>query len=287
MSIRQLPELPAFERRPEAGFDLAPKALAAWDSSVTAAVAKDDNTISILEPIGVDFWTGDGVTAKRVNAALRSIGKKPVTVLINSPGGDFFEGLSIYNLLRAHDAKVTVQILGIAASAASVIAMAGDEIQIAKSGLMMVHNSQWVAIGDRHVMSETADTMATFDKAMRGVYADRTGLPDKEVGAMMDATTFLGSEEAIDKGYADELLPSDEVESDPEAGLRERPAAYKIEAALAKHGVPRAERRRLIKDFVEATPSAGHDDDGTPGAADLAEGLAHLRVAAMGLTLTQ
>lgn len=284
MSVRKLPALPALDRPPEAGFDLSPKALAAWDSGVTAAAAKDENTISILEPIGVDFWTGEGVTAKRVNAALRSIGKKPVTVLINSPGGDFFEGLAITNLLRAHPAEVSVQILGVAASAAAVIAMAGDQIQIAKSGLMMVHNSQWVAIGDRHVMEETADTMAVFDKAMRTLFVDRTGLSDREVGALMDATTFFGAEEAIEKGFADELLEADQVESDPEASTgRERPVAYRIEAALAKHGVPRAERRRLIKEFVEATPSAG--PTGTPGAADCAEGMAHLRAAAMGLHL--
>jgi ATP-dependent Clp protease protease subunit len=283
MSIRTLPELPALERRPEVGFDLAPKALAAWDAGVVAAAASDQDTISILEQIGADFFT-DGVTAKRVSAALRSIGPKPVTVIINSPGGDFFEGLAIYNLLRNHPKAVTVQIIGIAASAAAVVAMAGDDIQIAKAGLLMVHNSQWFAIGDRHVMSETADQMATFDQAMRGVFVDRSGLNDKEVGAMMDATTFLGSDEAIAKGFADELLPADAVGTDASAALHERPAAYRIEAALAKCGVPRADRRKLIREFIEVTPGA--DLNGTPGAADCDEGLAHLRAAAMGLSLT-
>lgn len=283
MSVRTLPELPLAGERPDVGFDLAPKALAAWDASVTAAAAKDENTISILEPIGLDWWTGEGVTAKRVNAALRSIGKKPVTVLINSPGGDLFEGLSIYNLLRAHEGEVTVQILGIAASAASVIAMAGDEVQIAKAGLMMIHNCEWVAIGNRHVMAKCAEDMAVFDASMRGLYADRTGLSDKQVGAMMDDTTFLGAEDAIDKGFADALLPADEVEHDPKAALGERPAAYRIEAALAKHGVPRAERRKLIRDFIEVTPGA--DLNGMPGAAECDEGLAHLRAAAMRLNL--
>jgi ATP-dependent Clp protease protease subunit len=215
---------------------------------VVAAAASDQDTISILEQIGADFFT-DGVTAKRVSAALRSIGNKPVTVVINSPGGDFFEGLAIYNLLRNHPKAVTVQIIGIAASAAAVVAMAGDDIQIAKAGLLMVHNSQWFAIGDRHVMSETADQMATFDQAMRGVFVDRTGLTDKEVGALMDATTFLGSEEAIAKGFADELMPADAVGTDASAALHERPAAYRIEAALAKCGVPRADRRKLSRNL--------------------------------------
>src|SRR5690606_18124282 len=91
------------------------------------AAIDGSDTITILDVIGYDWWTGEGVTAKRVSAALRAIGEKPVTVLINSPGGDFFEGVTIYNMLRAHPSKVTVQILGIAASAASVIAMAADE----------------------------------------------------------------------------------------------------------------------------------------------------------------
>ena len=97
-----------------------------WNSGVKAA-SEDDNTISILDPIGED-WYGNGVTSKRVSAALRAIGKTDVTVSINSPGGDYFEGLAIYNLLRDHPAKVTVKIVGIAASAASVIAMAADEV---------------------------------------------------------------------------------------------------------------------------------------------------------------
>jgi len=283
MSKRNLPELPSGEARPSVGFDLAPKALAAWDASVTAASAKDENTISILEPIGLDWWTGEGVTAKRISSALRAIGKKPVTVLINSPGGDLFEGLAIYNLLRAHSEEVTVQVVGIAASAASVVAMAGDTIQIAKAGLMMIHNCEWVAIGDRHVMSSAADDMEVFDQSMRGLYADRSGLAEKKVEAMMDATTFLNADTAIEQGFADELLPADQVESDPQASLSERPAAYRIEAALARHGVPRAERRKLIKDFLEVTPGA--DSSGMPGAADCAEGLAHLRAAAMRLNL--
>ena len=282
MSIRRLPDLPALEARPEVGFDLSPEALAAWDASVVGVEAKDQASITILESIGADFF-GEGVTAKRIAGVLRSIGNKPVTVQINSPGGDFFEGLAITNLLLNHPAEVTVQILGLAASAAAVVAMAGDEIQIAKSAIMMVHNSQWVAIGDRHVMAEVADQMATFDKAMRSVFVDRTGLEDKKVGSLMDATTFMGADQAIELGFADDLMPADSVTKDTKASLGERPAAYRLDAALAKRGVPRAERRKLIKDFIEAMPRAG--PSGTPGAADCAEGLARLRAARMRLNL--
>ena len=100
-----------------------------WKPEVHAA-ADDDNSISIYDVIGEDFWTGEGVTVKRIDAALRKIGNRDVVVNINSPGGDVFEGIAIYNRLREHPAKVQVKVMGLAASAASIIAMAGDEIQI-------------------------------------------------------------------------------------------------------------------------------------------------------------
>ncbi len=88
------------------------------------AAATDDNSISVFDVIGQDYW-GEGVTAKRIAGALRAMNGADVTVNINSPGGDMFEGLAIYNLLREYEGRVTVKVLGIAASAASVIAMAG------------------------------------------------------------------------------------------------------------------------------------------------------------------
>ncbi len=142
MSKRELPAAPVSAR---AGLrsEILPSALAKWNPDVRSAKGdEEDATISILDPIGAD-WFGEGVTAKRVCGALRSIGKKDVTVTINSPGGEYFEGLAIYNLLRDHPAKVTVKIVGIAASPASMIAMAGDEIQIARAGFLMIHNT-WV-----------------------------------------------------------------------------------------------------------------------------------------------
>lgn len=288
MSLRTLPEL----RRPEAAgdvaFDVVPQALAAWDPNIQPT-AKDDanNVISILDVIGEDFWTGEGVTSKRIAGALRAIGDQPVIAQINSPGGNFFEGLAIYNQLRAHPAKVTVQILGIAASAASIIAMAGDEIQIAKAGLMMIHNVQWVAIGDRHAMLDAHNTMKVFDDALTGLYVDRTGNVADEIGTMLDATTFMNGDTAIEKGFADGLLPADRVTKATNA-LDERPVAYKLEAALAKLGMPRAERRKILKEITVGTPGAAAGGD-TPravetdvvndGNIDLSLALARLRLA--------
>src|SRR5690606_22249784 len=121
MSIRKLPKIEALVPPKCLQWEEPDGALARWSPEIRAA---DDSGISILGHIGESF-DGSGVTARRIAAALRSSGEKDVTVAINSPGGDFFEGVAIYNLLREHKAKVTVKVMGLAASAASVIAMAG------------------------------------------------------------------------------------------------------------------------------------------------------------------
>ena len=127
MSLRNLPGA-EFERPQAYQGDARSDVLEKWRPM--AAEADDAATISVYDVIGQDWWTGEGVTAKRVAGALRAIGKKPVTVNVNSPGGDMFEGLAIYNLLREHPAEVTVRVMGLAASAASIIAMACDRIDI-------------------------------------------------------------------------------------------------------------------------------------------------------------
>lgn len=268
MSLRKLPEL----RCPDGltgSVHITEKAAQMYRPLELPQAAATDggDVITILEIIGYDWWTGEGVTAKRVSAALRAIGNKPVTVLINSPGGDFMEGITIYNILRAHPSKVTVQILGIAASAASVIAMAGDEIQIAKLGFMMIHNTQWVASGDRHVMNETGDIMAVFDQAAAEMYSERTGLAVDAVVAMLDAETWMAGQGAVDQGFADKVQ---EFEVQSSELNNAAPALYRLEAALSSgKPLPRSERRKLMKEILDGTPGAANDR-ATPSAGSTA-----------------
>jgi ATP-dependent protease ClpP protease subunit len=292
MTLRNLPEL----HRPEnakCSFALSEKAVQTWTpmqvsaAAVQAAANDSDATISILDVIGYDWWTGEGVTAKRVAAALRNIGEKPVTVQINSPGGDFFEGVTIYNMLRAHPAKVTVQILGVAASAASVIAMAGDEIEIAKLGFMMIHNTQWVAVGDRHVMQETHDIMEVFDTAVAEMFAEKTGDKVDVISKMLDSETWMAGQSVVDKGFADKVREFD-IEQSARA-TNTKPALYRLEAALTSgRPLPRSERRKLLKEISDGMPSAAADD-AMPGAGDNAadDGSAHLSLALARLKLAR
>lgn len=263
MTIRQLPA--ALAARPCAGvtFDLPQAALARWNPAIQAA-DRDDATISILDPIGYDPWAGDGVTAKRISTTLRALAGADVKVVINSPGGDMFEGLAIYNLLRDYSGKVTVNVVGVAASSASIIAMAGDEIQIGRSAFLMIHNCWVVAVGNKNDLRASADTIEPFDRSMGDIYSARTGLDAKAVEKLMDAETWLGGSDAIEQGFADALLPADQITEGAGNGTN---AARALDVALAKGGMPRSERRRLLSE-IKGKPSAALD--GTPGAADAA-----------------
>lgn len=267
MSLRTLPAVQAADDLRALDFGL-PAVLDRWQAGVRAAEGETDTSISIYEAIGADPWTGGGVTAKRIAGALRAIGPRDVVVNINSPGGDLFEGIAIYNLLREHKAKVTVKVLSLAASAASIIAMAGDRIEIAKSGFLMIHNAWVLAMGNRHDLRDVADMLEPFDAAIAGVYQDRTGLDAKAVTKMMDQETWIAGQNAVDQGFADALLPADQVRQDGAATAALAPsiAARQIDAALARQGMPRSQRRELIRDFRTGTPSAA--GRGTPCAAD-------------------
>ncbi|MBD8180183.1 Clp protease ClpP [Pantoea agglomerans] len=263
MTVKSLPAAP--EGRPFAreNRDLPSSAMDRWNGSIKAAKS-DDNSISVFDVIGAD-WYGDGVTASRIAAALRSIGGADVTVNINSPGGDMFEGLAIYNLLREYEGKVTVKVLGLAASAASIIAMAGDEVQIGRGAFLMIHNCWVYAMGNRHDLQQIAADMVPFDKAMNDIYGARTGLDAATIDAMMDAETYIGGSDAVEKGFADRLLAADEIadgDDSPAAALR------KLDAMLAKTDAPRSERRKLLKALTGGKPGAAAIPEGMPGATD-------------------
>jgi len=263
MTVKSLPAAP--EGRPFAreNRDLPSSAMERWNGGIKAAKS-DDNSISVFDVIGAD-WYGDGVTASRIAAALRAIGGADVTVNINSPGGDMFEGLAIYNLLREYEGKVTVKVLGLAASAASIIAMAGDEVQIGRGAFLMIHNCWVYAMGNRHDLQQIAADMVPFDKAMNDIYGARTGLDAATIDAMMDAETYIGGSDAVEKGFADRLLAADEItdgDDSPAAALR------KLDALLAKTDTPRSERRKLLKALTGGKPGAAATPEGMPGATD-------------------
>lgn len=264
MSIKQLPGAP--QGRPSASVrsEILPRALDRWQREVRAAASDqdEDRSISIYDVIGYDYWSGEGVTAKRVSSALRYLGAGPVTVNVNSPGGDMFEGLAIYNLLREHKGEVTIKVLGLAASAASVIAMAGDKVQVARAGFLMIHNAWVIAAGNRNDLRETADWLEPFDAAMVDIYAARTGIETKAIAKLLDAESWIGGSAAVEQGFADELLPSDQIgKGEAKASAA---AVRRIEAALRASGLPKTEAMRLISEFKSSLGDPAGSGGGDP-----------------------
>ena len=265
MSIRELPQARCPQRPQNFQWDAPSDAFARWADGPQAAASEDATTITIYDVIGTDWWTGEGVTSKRIAAALRSIGERDVTVNINSPGGDMFEGIAIYNLLAAHKAKVTVNVISLAASAASIIAMAGDTINMGVGSFIMIHNAWGVVVGNQNDFREAADVFTGFDGALADIYEARTGRKRGDIVAMMDAETFMGADEAIHRGFADEMMSEDPPAASASSLIDQSLMARRTtEAALARAGFSRGDRQRMISALGGAprdasTPHAARD----------------------------
>jgi len=165
--------------------------------------ASDDTaTIYMYDVIDADF----GINAIDFAKSLAMVGPKAtINLRINSPGGDVFEARAIATAIKAHAGKVVAHIDGLAASAATTIAVVADEVVIAEGSLFMIHNSWTIALGDRNDMRDTADLLEKIDGAIALDYATRTGKSIQDVAAMMDAETWLTAAEAVDAGFADRL----------------------------------------------------------------------------------
>lgn len=231
------------------------------------ALETGDNVITMFAIIGEDWWSGGGITAKKVAAQLRAIGDRPVEVQINSPGGDMFEGIAIYNVLREHGQPITVKVMGMAASAASIIAMAGDTVQIGAASFLMIHNCWICACGNRHDMMDVAEFLQPFDQAMADVYAQRSAQSSADCAKWMDAETYMSGSVAIERGFADDLLAADQTIIDEQAKASDRNIneVRAMELALVSGGATRAQARARINK-IKGTPGAALNDATTPGA---------------------
>jgi len=268
MSLRKLPKIEGIQRPSNFKWDAPSDVMDKWSDTPLLSASDDDATITMFDVIGEDWWTGEGVTAKRVSAALRKIGNNEVTVKINSPGGDLFEGIAIYNLLRDHPAKVSIQVMGWAASAASIIAMAGDEIVMGLGSMMMVHNAWGCVCGNRHDMRDTAKIFDGFDDAIVDIYEARTGMSRADISALMDAETFMNPKDSVKNGFADYVDDDIGGEVDSEANSKNRRiiARRQTEAALARSGYTRDQRSELMTE-MGVSSAAPRDASRQPPAA--------------------
>lgn len=208
---------------------LSPRALAAYQRGPRAAngVSTQGGALMLYGPIG-DYW-GEGVVASDVVAALAAMPPGPLTVRINSPGGDVWEGMAIRNAIMHHTGgPVTMIVDGIAASAASYIAIAAPVVRMHTMAMLMIHRASTVAWGMDSDLRAAADLLAKIDGQMAADYAAKTGRDLEEVRAALDAETYYTADEALAFGLCNEIIPDADrntpADPDPEtrAGARMR-----------------------------------------------------------------
>ena len=170
--------------------------------------AKDNKSGELLlyGDIADQTWWGDEVTPKKFKADLDALGDiSDLNVFINSGGGDVFAGQAIYSMLKRHKANVTVYVDGLAASIASIIAMAGDKIIMPSNAMLLVHNPMSGIWGNANEMREIADTLDKIRESMLAVYQEETGMKQEEIITLLDAETWMTAQEALEFGFCNEI----------------------------------------------------------------------------------
>ena len=215
------------------------------------AAEKKPTVVSIYDEIGAY-----GVSAKAFLSAAREISAKDIVLEINSPGGDVFAGIAMYNGLRAladTGKTIKVKIMGIAASAASLVAMAGDTIEMPANTMMMIHNPWTFAMGDAEEMRATADVLDGISNGLIATYAKRTGKTNEDIKTLLDAETWFSAEEAVAAGFATTV--TDKVEAKAQFDVERLPesvkAAWVKASAAPGEELPDADDSSATTEFGE------------------------------------
>lgn len=190
-------------------------------------------------PIDSESFWGDEITPADFRAELESE-EGDVTVWINSPGGNVFAAAEIYTMLKDYKSQVTVKIASIAASAASVIAMAGDQVLMSPTALLMIHDPSTIAMGNAKAMEQAITTLNEVKESIINAYAAKTGLRHNRIADLMSNETWMNAKKAVELGFADEVLYADQKpepekepdEDDPEEPEKEKKAAPTLEALM-------------------------------------------------------
>ena len=168
----------------------------------------EKRTLLLDGEISDETWWGDQVTPQIFRSELNAA-EGDVDLWINSPGGDCYAAAQIYNMLMEYKGNVNVKIDGIAASAASVVAMAGSTVEISPLGMLMIHNPMTVSIGDTHEMERTITFLSEIKESIINAYELKTGLSRAKISRLMDAETWMNAKKAVELGFADSVLYTD------------------------------------------------------------------------------
>lgn len=192
-----------------------------WRNQAGTETVPAERTLFLNGTIAEDSWFDDDVTPQLFKDELNA-GSGDITVWINSPGGDCVAAAQIYNMLTTYNGKVTVKIDGIAASAASVVAMAGDTVLVSPVSMLMIHNPATIAWGDHVEMQKAIDMLSEVKESIINAYVLKTGLSRARLSHLMDAETWMDANKAVELGFADDITvraktePEEESEEDGE-----------------------------------------------------------------------
>ena len=165
----------------------------------------DERVLEINGEIASESWFDDDVTPKLFKDELLS-GSGPITLWLNSPGGDCIAASQIYSMLMDYEGDVTIKVDGIAASAASVIAMAGTKVLMAPTALMMIHNPMTLAYGNKDEMTKAIEMLDEVKESIINAYEIKTGMSRAKISHLMDSETWMNANKAIEMGFADDIL---------------------------------------------------------------------------------
>ena len=185
-----------------------------WKNQTNQKEQTPERTLFLNGTIAEESWFDDDVTPQLFRDELNA-GSGDITVWINSPGGDCIAAAQIYNMLMEYKGNVTVKIDGIAASAASVIAMAGTKVCVSPVSMMMIHNPMTVAMGNTGEMQKAIEMLDEVKESIINAYEIKTGISRAKISHLMDAETWMDANSAVEMGFADEILKrsvTDEIE---------------------------------------------------------------------------
>lgn len=279
MSTKKLPLLKNFELPDGLDRGVNGERLRDWmpDLELVNLAAEGKVVIDLFDEIGGDMFFG-GFTASMMARALQ--GAKDVIVNINSPGGSYIEGVAMYNMLVQHEGNVVVNVLGQASSAAAIIAMAGDELNMAPASVLFIHNVHADVYGDRNELREVADMLDKLDGALNGIYAARSGQKPSKISDMLDAETTLTAKEAVDLGLADKILGADNVKANPKIkNEAETVRADRLLEHAFRNTFPGMSRTTFLQvknAFRDGTPGAAISATRDAGVGDLVDEIRNL-----------
>jgi len=232
-----------------------------WKKVKNQETGAEERILELSGTIAEDSWFDDDVTPQLFKDELNS-GTGDITVWINSPGGDCVAAAQIYNMLAGYKGKVTVKIDGIAASAASVIAMAGDTVLVSPVSMLMIHNPATMAWGDHAEMQKAMDMLDQVKESIINAYVLKTGLSRPKLSHLMDAETWMDANKAVELGFADDIMARAETgsgedgEGDTDGEEKKSPSAHSS-MLFSRRAADNALLNKVIAKYGEKKPKAG------------------------------